>query len=76
MIKKTWQERVKELEKYNEVHQLSIRGLATVTGLSLGKLCQDLNLAAALRVYPDLEKEEKYVNAVYFMKKKKFKRES
>lgn len=70
----SWQKRVKELEKYQQEHELSLRTLAEELNCSIGKLSYELTLAQALDKYPELNKIKHLVDAIKFIKKKKFKR--
>ena len=71
----TWQVRVKELEKYQKENELSLRAISEELNCSIGKLSYELTLAQALDVYPELSKIKHLVDAIKFIKKKKFKRD-
>lgn len=76
MLKKvSWQERVKMLEDYQKQTGLSLRALAEEFDYSLGKMSYELNLAAALEIYPELKNMVKITSAIKFIKRKKFHRE-
>ena len=72
--KMRWQQRVVATEKYQKEYTLSVRQLADEFECSKSRVAMDLTLAAALRVYPQLDKVEKYNEAVAFIKKKGFKK--
>ena len=70
-----WQKRVKELEKYQQDNELSLRSMAEELNCSIGKLSYELTLAQALDKFPELHKMKYLVDAIKFIKKKKFKRD-
>jgi hypothetical protein len=71
--KMSWQERVRLLAKYKEEYDLSLRSLADEFDYSLGKMQYEIALAAALPIFPELEKISKVTEAIKFIKMKGFK---
>jgi hypothetical protein len=71
--KMSWQERVRLLAKYKEEYDLSLRSLADEFDYSLGKMHYEITLAAALPIFPELEKISKVTEAIKFIKMKGFK---
>jgi hypothetical protein len=69
-----WQVQVNEIEYFKKKNDYTIREVAAHTKRSIGKICQDLKLAAALRVYPRLEEMESYQKALEYVKAKGFER--
>lgn len=66
-----WQERAISTEKYQKEYDLSLRQMADEFETSKSQVGRDLTLAAALRVFPQLEKMS-YTEALAFIKKKNF----
>lgn len=73
--KQTWQERSIALLRHQQETGKSIRELADELECSKSRIANDLNLGAALKVYPGLEKIKKYNDAVAYLKKKRFTRQ-
>lgn len=75
MLKRiTWQQRCAALLLYNEEHELSCRELAEEFNYSKSQISTDLTLGYAIRVYPELEEVENYIDAIAFVKMKGFHR--
>lgn len=73
-MRQPWQRRVENLVEHNEKYNLSCRDLADEFNKSKSQISADLNLGYALRVYPELEQVENYVDALAFIKVKNFRR--
>lgn len=74
-IKKlSWQEFAKLLDRSRVDNDWSVSDLVDEYHYSRGKVSCYLNLAAALRVYPELKHMDNVTEAIGFLKKKKFHR--
>ena len=74
--KLTWQQFARSLRKAQVDDALSIRELCDEYNYSIGKIHSYLTLAEALDQFPELDRIEKYSDAVAFIRTKDFHRSS
>lgn len=76
MYKLTWQERVRETEKFHKAlvrqdAKHTIQNTADKLRRSFGSVCEDLMIASYMKTYPKLEEYKTFHEAIEWVKEKK-----